>query len=629
MYLIPKPQIWNRMEGEFIIPYDAVIVLDAACSPESYDYALLLQKEMQDSLGFVLPVTRGSSCHAAVTLSLSKQIQSADMEKACAKAGQKPEHADSRESYSLEVNAEGIFLTGEGNAGLLYGVQTLRQILRQAGACVPCMSICDEPAIPVRGLYYDVTRGRIPTMEYLKKLVDRMAFYKMNQLQLYIEHSYRFEGMSEVWRDDTPLTAQDILELGAYCRKYCIDLVPSVSCFGHLYKVLRTKEYGHLCELEGAGQQPFGFADRMAHHTLDVSNPESFEFVRRMIEEYMPLFESEYFNIGADETFDLGKGKSSKLAEQAGIRQLYVDYVKRLCRFVVSRGKRPMMWGDIICGFPDAVRELPKETVFLNWGYAPDQSDESARKLAGVGAVQYCCPGVCGWNTFVNQIEDSYENIRRMCTYAVKYGAAGVLTTDWGDYGHVNHPEFGTAGMIYGAAFSWNSDIPSFDEINRQISKIEFLDDSEQFVQLTAQISRHWVFTWSDAVQFMEGKRPAPTEEELKGTDEALNELGKIRDSLYRQTVFLSHGRRDAIRPYLTAIQGMELLQRVGRAVCARESGTGNADAADAKGARVLAGELEEWFDHYKALWRSVSRESELYRIQNVIFWYADRLRKE
>lgn len=612
MYLIPRPQLWTHREGEFIIPCDGMIVLDDGCREEAYDYALLLQREMEESLGFALPVTRGSSARRAVTLRI--------------------EEGREKECYCLEVKEDGIRILGKSRAGLLYGVQTLRQILRQSGACVPCMNIQDEPEIGVRGLYYDVTRGRVPTMAYLKKLVDRMAFYKMNQLQLYIEHSFRFEGMSEVWRDDTPLTAQEILELGAYCRKYCIDLVPSVSCFGHLYKMLRTKQFNHLCELEDAGQQPFGFADRMAHHTLDATNPESIALAKKMIEEYMPLFDSDYFNIGADETFDLGKGRGRCLAEQIGIQELYADHVKKLCQIVVEKGKRPMLWGDIICGFPEAVRRLPEETIFLNWGYEPDLDDENTRKLAETGATQYCCPGVWGWNMFVNRLEASYENIRRMCIYGAEYGAAGILNTDWGDYGHVNHPEFGIAGMIYGAAFSWNGHIPSFEEINRQISRIEFGDTSEIFLQLVSQIADCWVFTWSDAVRYKEGKRKAPTWQELTGAGEALDTLSKIQNGLYHQIVFLPQGRREIIRAYLIAVEGMELLQKLGLAICVsggEEECPGRRTAAEAGMDRqLLAEKLEEWFERYKELWRSVSRESELYRIGQVIFWYADRLRQ-
>ena len=72
------------------------------------------------------------------------------------------------------------------------------------------LHIEDAPAIVNRGYYFDCTRGRIPKLSWLKQLADRMAYYKLNQLQLYVEHSYLFRGMTELWRDDTPLTAEEI-----------------------------------------------------------------------------------------------------------------------------------------------------------------------------------------------------------------------------------------------------------------------------------------------------------------------------------------------------------------------------------------------------------------------------------
>ena len=59
------------------------------------------------------------------------------------------------------------------------------------------------------------------------------------------------------------------------------------------------------------------------------------------------------FNICADETFDLGKGKSRAAAEEKGVDRIYIDFVKALCDFLVENGRRPMFWGDIICGFPE------------------------------------------------------------------------------------------------------------------------------------------------------------------------------------------------------------------------------------------------------------------------------------
>ncbi len=620
MYLLPKPQKYTLFDGVYIIGYNRSIVIDALCSTEAFAYAEELNKDLQQYAGYTLAVTKGKSRKAAITLAQDNQLH--------------------REAYTLEAGEEGIVITGGSMAGLFYGVQTLRQIIQQEGACIPYMYIEDFPSIPARGLYYDVTRGRVPTLAYLKKLVDKMAFYKLNQLQLYIEHSFLFEDFSEVWRDDTPLTAADILELDAYCRNKNIDLVPSIASFGHLYKVLRTKSFCHLCELPNTQEEPFGFIDRMEHHTLDVSNPESLQFVTKLIDEYLPLFTSEYFNICADETFDLGKGRSKTLAEQKGVEQMYLDFVKQLCRYLVDKGKKPMFWGDIICGFPQAAKELPKETICLNWGYAWNQTDASVRKLAEAGAVQYCCPAVCGWDQFVNRIGDSYENIRRMCTYALQYDAAGVLITDWGDCGHINHPDFGIVGMVYGAAFSWNhTDIykgklaadradhthSQFEEMNRQISRLAFHDKSESLVSAIAEIAEYGVFQWRDAVCFMERGEITIAEEDIAQAQQEINALEKIKVRLYHTVPQIGVENRMLIEPYIMAVDGIILMQKIGIALWMQKHH--NTSGQDIN-YDELAAQLEEWMYIYKKEWRKVSRESELYRIQNVVFWYADYLRK-
>lgn len=607
MYLIPKPQQCVWKEGIFVIEYDRKIVIDPSCGQEAFFYAKMLNQELETYAGFVLAVTRGKSKKTAVTLTVEKGNLEA-------------------ESYRMTVNERGIVITGGTERGVLYGVQTLRQIIRQTGACIPCLDILDYPEMANRGLYYDVTRGRIPTMAYLKQLVDKMTFYKLNQLQLYIEHSFLFEDESEVWRDDTPLTAEEILELDTYCRERSIELVPSVSSFGHLYKALRTRTYRHLCELPDTAELPFGFADRMEHHTLDVSNEESLAFAKKRIEEYMSLFTSKHFNICADETFDLGKGKSRELAEEKGSRAIYLDFVKQLCEFVVEKGKIPMFWGDIICGFPEAVNELPEGTICLNWGYDKYQTDETTRLLAEAGAIQYSCPGVSGWDQLVNKLDAAYENIRRMCSYAAKYGSVGVLTTDWGDCGHVNHPDFGAAGMIYGAAFSWNLEIPSFEEINRQISRIEYLDSSEQMVSLAAEISKHWVFKWRDLVNLKEHRKVDFSSDQSARTAKEKEALERLKRQLYELIPHLGTEKRALIKPYLVAIDGMELIQEAG-VIFGEEIPKEDQREELQRNAVGLAVRLEEWFYQYKQVWRSVSRESELYRIQEVIFWCADALR--
>ena len=254
--------------------------------------------------------------------------------------------------------------------------------------------------------------------------------------------------------------------------------------------------------------------------------------------------------------------------------------------------------------------------------------------------MQYCCPAVCGWDQFVNRIGDSYENIRRMCTYALQYDAAGVLITDWGDCGHINHPDFGIVGMIYGAAFSWNhTDIykgklaadradhthSQFEEMNRQISRLAFHDKSESLVSAIAEIAEYGVFQWRDAVCFMERGEITIAEEDIAQAQQEINALEKIKVRLYHTVPQIGVENRMLIEPYIMAVDGIILMQKIGIALWMQKHH--NTSGQDIN-YDELAAQLEEWMYIYKKEWRKVSRESELYRIQNVVFWYADYLRK-
>lgn len=95
-------------------------------------------------------------------------------------------HGDAGEGYTLSVLENGIEIKGQGAQGAYYGVQTLRQIIHEYGDTIPCCTIEDAPDFKERGLYHDVTRGRVPTLKQLCHITDMLAYYKINHLQLYI-----------------------------------------------------------------------------------------------------------------------------------------------------------------------------------------------------------------------------------------------------------------------------------------------------------------------------------------------------------------------------------------------------------------------------------------------------------
>ena len=187
MKFLPKPKEVKLLTGEHALCYDGRIVLDGRLLGNGDTYAKVLQKGikketgMQYDIGYGVP---GRKETGAIVLELDETRKS--------------------QQYVLQVTEEEIRIQGGDGAGVLYGVQTLCQMMHEYGALLPAVRIEDEPDLPVRGYYLDETRGRVLTLSYLKQVADRMAYYKLNQLQLYVEHTYLFSALSEMWRDETP-----------------------------------------------------------------------------------------------------------------------------------------------------------------------------------------------------------------------------------------------------------------------------------------------------------------------------------------------------------------------------------------------------------------------------------------
>ncbi|MDO4764519.1 MAG: family 20 glycosylhydrolase [Eubacteriales bacterium] len=615
MYLVPKPQNIETFEGSHIIAFDSYLCLDKECDSLLNKQVLLFLEKLEGQLGYPLLVSKHKSKKGDMLFLLDNDRK--------------------EESYELDSTGDNIVLKGD-KKGLWHGMQTILQIVSQTGAAFPRVKIVDFPTMANRGHYMDVTRGRIPKVEWIKKWIDQLAYYKINQFQLYIEHSYLFRDLTELWRDDTPYTAKDIMELDQYCMERGIEMVPSLSSFGHLYKLLSTKEYKHLCELEDSDQKPFSVLGRMQHHTVDVTNPESMALIKDMISEFMGLFASRQFNICADETFDLGTGKSKEKAEKVGKSRLYIEYVKELAEFLVENGRRPMFWGDVIVGFPELIKELPEETICLTWGYAINQRDYETMKMAEAGATQYCCPGCCGWNEIVNLNWNSYNNIKLMAQHAQKYGAIGLLNTDWGDFLHVNHPDFSLVGMIYGAAFSWNHEVPEYEEINQQISKIAFGDTSEKLLAVIDEVRHNTAYSWQSFCHYAELEMGVASKPEfqqqfirdnielLKDVEEKCENLLQIKNKLYEIAQHLPAEKRAMLYPYLVSVEGIRVINLVGKYVAQKDLMMEFKSGANGK---QIAAELDTWFYYYKQIYRSMSRDSELYRMQAFMNFYGDLLR--
>lgn len=366
------------------------------------------------------------------------------------------------EGYGLTISQKGIEISFRETSGLRAAAATLRQLLRQFGRQLPCLKIRDWPDFPRRGVMLDISRGRVPKLETLLDLAEKLSDFKINELQLYTEHTFAYRKCKSVWQSWGALTAKEIQTLDARCRELGIDLVPNQNSFGHLRYFLADPRLKKLGELS----KSYAVEDFVRRPTtLAPNHPGTLPFLRGLYDELVPNFSSRFFNVGCDETWDLGKGRSKKLCAIKGKGRVYLAFLKQIHREVSARRKTMMFWGDIILKYPSLIRKLPKDVIALNWGYEANHPfAKEAAQFARAKIPFYVCPGTSTWQTLIGRHDNALANLRAAAKAGKKFGAAGFLNTDWGDGGHPQPLAVSWPLFAAGAALAWNSN--SLDEKN-------------------------------------------------------------------------------------------------------------------------------------------------------------------
>lgn len=385
-----------------------------------------------------------------------------------------------QEGYWLLIKDNKIELRSSDDAGKFYAVKTLQQLFRQADNEKQIYNIIieDRPVFKNRIVMLDISRNKVPKMETLYQLIDLWSELKINQLQLYTENTFAYKKHEKVWRNASPITADEIKRLDKYCRLRAIELVPNQNSFGHMERWLINKEYRHLSESPDGFRDPEGiFCENPS--TLDPSSPEVMDFLKNLYDELLCNFSSSYFNIGGDETYDLCQGKSRKLCNEIGPGRVYLNFIKKIHKEVISRNKRMQIYGDIIIKYPELIPELPKDIIALNWGYEEDHPfDKETAAFAESGLEFYVCAGTSAWNSTAGRWNNARENIRSAAYNGEKHGAGGFMITEWGDNGHWQQYPVPVPGYMAGASAAWSGHHGTEIDFEKNLSIHYFKDSS-------------------------------------------------------------------------------------------------------------------------------------------------------
>nr|WP_299381142.1 family 20 glycosylhydrolase [Allomuricauda sp.] len=445
---LPVPQQITYSEGTFDPGDSKLIWMDTKTFPE----LLSIGKAAVDGLnlagyGFEVTAADGTQIAGSIVINASQ--------------------IGKKDGYRLSIKPDEIELVANNMAGAFYAVQTLKQIcLQSASNRLKCLTIVDWPDFPNRGIMTDVSRDKVPTMESLFKLVDMMASWKLNQLQLYTEHTFAYRNHETVWKGWSPMTGQQILELDAYCRERYIELVPNQNSMAHMSRWLGHPEYEHLSE---------------THHnyTISPAEPGTMELLDELYSELLPHFSSNQINVGCDEASQIGTGKSKHLITEKGKRQLYVDFLLEIYKSVQKHGKTMQFWGDIILKEPKFIDQLPENIVGLIWGYEADHPfEEQCKKFKDSGVPFYVCPGTSSWRSVAGRTDNAKQNLSNAASAGLKHGATGYLITNWGDGGHWQPLTTALPGYAYGAALSWSENANTELDVPKVLDAFVFQDEA-------------------------------------------------------------------------------------------------------------------------------------------------------
>lgn len=438
LYLIPQPQRCARLTGTAQIDREAPVVL----SQPAGDARLL--RAAQTIFANIRSVQGPYALYSAGSFAAACPVRQP-------------------EGYLLTLRGAVVQLSANDAAGLFYGIQTLRQYL--AMPAHPAVEITDWPELALRSDYLDM-RGIYPKFENLLRYVEEMAAYKLNTLVIEYEDKLP-RARKDLCHPTDALTPEQHRRLLEVARENFIDIIPLQQSFGHLEYVLKLPEYQHLREIPEAPGEMCPLREG------------AYELAASLLEETARLHpDSRYLHLGCDEVWSLGQSDECKASGKSRGR-IAIEYINRLAEKVVSLGKIPIVWHDMMAdvwrggemgeaGNYDDLALLNKNLVVAIWLYSPDRVNLVAPKLMEAlhahGIRTIPCSAVrasdrCGMQNYPC-IEQRLRNIDTWCELIANSRCDGMINTNWWSTFSFGNPyglfETSRYTAFYAADRCWN-----------------------------------------------------------------------------------------------------------------------------------------------------------------------------
>ena len=327
------------------------------------------------------------------------------------------------QGYALRIAPEGIAIAGADAHGLVWGLQSLRQIIAQA-AKPPCLDLVDWPEYRVRYHHDDVSRKQVSTMADFRRVIRHLSAFKISHYTPYIEDMLRIDGLPQLGESRGAFTPAELRELVAEGERWQVEVFPTLSLAGHQENLLRLPRYRAL----GARtwQPPSSF---------EPKNPAVREHLLKVLDAACPLFTSPYFHMCFDEILGLDADG-------------FAEHVNWCCEQLVARGKTPLFWADMLYNHfgCDLLAKLHPAATPVAWDYCSSggKAREAVPGLLRHRDQAWILAGYNSWGSFLHaplaETQQQWANWRAVADPAriTAFGAS-----QWGDDGYENSRDLG------------------------------------------------------------------------------------------------------------------------------------------------------------------------------------------
>lgn len=366
--IIPQPTEVSLKSGYFKLSPETKIILNDETLNSDVDW---FNEYLKKNYGFKLETLAEKP----------KSGNSISFEKPDFEAGWK-------EKYSLEIDENEISILAEGDgAGFFYALQTLVQLIPpqeikslkeapQRSFIIPCVYVKDNPRYDWRGMHLDVCRHFFP-ISFVKRYIDLIAAYKMNTFHWHLtdDQGWRIEikkypKLTEVgaWRNGTLIgkysdkkfddiryggsyTQKEIKEVVAYAAKRHVTIIPEIEMPGHSLAAIASYPWLSCTGKNQEVAQSWGVFD-----DVYCTKDSTFKFLEDVLTEVMALFPGNYIHIGGDEcpkTRWKTCPNCQALMKKENLKnedELQSYFIKRIEKFVNSKGKQIIGWDEILEG---------------------------------------------------------------------------------------------------------------------------------------------------------------------------------------------------------------------------------------------------------------------------------------